>query len=324
MRILVTGGTGYIGAHTVAALIARGDSVVAVDDVVNGDMARIGNVPLVRLALDSSDAWHIVADTMRTHGVEAVIHFAARKSVEESVEKPAWYFQQNVGGLANLLLGMEDAGVHTLVFSSSAAVYGQANGSIDEDYPAQPINPYGATKLVGEQLITAATGAWPLRAVSLRYFNVAGAASRALADKGGTNLVPQIIEKLDAGLAPVIYGDTYDTPDGTCIRDYVHVVDVAEAHLAALDALAVGEAGALVERHTVLNVGTGTGTSVLEMVSSIARAAGYAGAPTIAEPRPGDAAAVVAHVERIARLTGWSARHTLDDIVTSSLATRAT
>ena len=315
MRVLVTGGAGYIGAQTVSLLTERGDDVVIVDDLSAGFPARVAGVPLAQIDLAEPSAVAAVAATMREHGTEAVIHFAARKQVGESMERPAWYYQQNVGSLANLLLAMESADVRSLVFSSSAAVYGSSEGAIDEDRPVQPINPYGATKLVGEQLIAAAAASWPLSAASLRYFNVGGAGRPELGDTEALNLIPIVLQRLDSGLPPVIFGDDYPTDDGTCIRDYIHVLDVADAHLAVLDSLSG-------PGHRVYNIGTGTGTSVKQMVTQIGLVAGSTTEPLVLDRRPGDPAVVVAVVDRIQQEVGWTARHGLDDIVRSAWESR--
>jgi len=312
MRVLVTGGSGYIGSHTVGALLARGDTVIVVDDLMTGRAARISETTIVQADLASEASVSVLTDSLVHHQIDAVIHFAARKQVGESVERPAWYYQQNVGGLANLLIAMENAGVNKLVFSSSAAVYGQANGAIGETHPTVPINPYGQTKLVGEQLISASAAAWGLSAASLRYFNVAGAGNAALADTQALNLVPIVFEAIDAGRSPVIFGSDYDTMDGTCVRDYVHVVDVAEAHLATVDWLD-GTAG-----NHALNIGTGAGTSVAEMIKEIAVVSGIDIHPELLPRRAGDPAAVVATVDRIHSTTGWRARFGLTDIVRSA------
>ncbi|MGV8857727.1 UDP-glucose 4-epimerase GalE [Rhodoglobus sp.] len=315
MRVLVTGGTGYIGAHTVRLLEARGDFVVVVDDVVTGDRDRVPGTPIVELNL-VSDCVPELVDILRNYRIDAVIHFAGHKQVGESVVKPAWYYLQNVAGIAQVLLAMESAGVHKLVFSSSAAVYGDASGEIDENAPTTPINPYGATKLIGEQLITSAARAWPLRAASLRYFNVGGAGSPELGDTQSLNLIPICFENLAAGEPPVIFGDDYDTNDGTCVRDYVHVSDVAEAHLAVLDALPARQG------NQVLNVGTGVGTSVRAMVDSIILVSGSDISAKVACRRDGDPAAVVGLVDEIRKLTGWTARYSVADIVASAWESR--
>ena len=312
MKVLVTGGSGYIGAHTVRALLERGDDVIVVDDLVTGRESRISRTPLIHTDLASEFSIPTLIDTMNNHDVEAVIHFAARKQVGESVERPAWYYQQNIGGLANLLIAMENIGVKKIVFSSSAAVYGQANGAIEETHPTEPINPYGQTKLVGEQLISASASAWGLSAASLRYFNVAGAGSAELADTKALNLVPIVFEAIEAGKAPVIYGGDYATADGTCVRDYVHVVDVAEAHLATLDWL-----DGIPGNHA-MNIGTGVGTSVKEMIDEISTVSGISVMAELRERRAGDPAAVVAVIDQIRSATGWQARFGLTEIVRSA------
>ena len=317
MRVLVTGGAGYIGAHTSHLLADRGDYVLVADDLSSGSRARVKGFPLLEVDLAEPASVAVVADAIRTHRIDSVIHFAARKQVAESVERPAWYYQQNVGSIANLILALEvEKTCSRLVFSSTAAVYGDAGGVIDESRVPAPVNPYGASKLAGEQLVEATAAAWPLSAVSLRYFNVGGSARAELADTGATNLIPIILNQLMTGQRPGIFGADYDTPDGSCIRDYVHVTDVAEAHLAVLDTLD-GHVG-----HDVLNVGTGTGTSVAGMVLALMNESDIHVEPRILPRRPGDAAEVVAAVGRIESATGWQARFTLADIVSSAWESR--
>ncbi|QYH35616.1 UDP-glucose 4-epimerase GalE [Salinibacterium sp. M195] len=315
MRVLVTGGAGYIGAHTSRLLEARGDYVLVVDDLVTGSRDRIPGIPVVEGNLANGSALQLET-LMHEHRIDAVIHFAGQKQVAESVVNPAWYYEQNVGSVAQVLLAMERAGVTKLVFSSSAAVYGDASGAISEAAQTSPINPYGATKLVGEQLITACAAAWPLRAASLRYFNVGGAGTPELGDTQALNLIPICFEQIAAGLAPIVFGDDYDTSDGTCVRDYVHVSDVADAHLAMLDALPEQPG------NTVLNIGTGIGTTVRTMVEAILAVSGSDLAVEVAGRRIGDPAAVVGVVDGIQDLTGWRARYSVSDIVESAWRSR--
>lgn len=312
----MTGGAGYIGSHVVRLLKKRGDSVVVIDDLVTGDQGRIPEVPCFQMDLADSGAPDKISGILKEYGVEAVIHFAGRKQVAESVARPAWYYQQNVGSLANVLLAMESSGVTRLVFSSSAAVYGTSEGAaLSEDTPTAPINPYGETKLAGEWLVAGAVGSLGIRASSLRYFNVAGAGWPELGDTAALNLVPMVFERLDAGLPPLVFGNDYATPDGTCIRDYIHVLDLAEAHLATLDSLSEG-----LPRHEIFNVGTGTGSSVSRMVAEILTESGASGGQEVRPRRPGDPAVVVADPSAIARSVGWTARLGLTEIVQSAWA----
>jgi len=313
VNVLVTGGAGYIGAHVVSALVSHGDHVVIVDDLVTGTAARVGDVPIVQLDLAHDTSVDLLAATLSEHNVDTVVHFAARKQVNESVQKPAWYYRENVGGLANLLLAMERVNVTRLIFSSSAAVYAAADHPLTELDLTEPLNPYGETKLVGEKLVSDSARAWGLQAVSLRYFNVAGAGSPELGDTAALNLVPMVFEKLDAGKSPLIFGGDYPTPDGTCVRDYVHVQDVAEAHLAALTGL-----DSLGSGHHLFNVGTGQGASVREIVDAILDVSGSTATAEVAPRRAGDHSTVVAAVDQIKTRLGWSARFSLDDIIRSA------
>ena len=317
MRVLVTGGSGFIGAHICRLLVERGDTPIIVDDFVSGLPHRIEGMRAHELDLAEPGATLALARVMRDEGVDAIIHLAARKQVGESVARPLWYHQQNGGSLTAVLEAMLATGVRDLVFSSSAAVYGDAAGVVTEDSPTVPVNPYGETKLAGEWLAADVARAEGLRVTSLRYFNVAGAGWPDLADTAVLNLVPMVLSSIDAGRAPEIFGDDYATADGTCVRDFVHVRDLADAHLAVLDALP-----RQAEPHRVYNVGTGTGSSVRQVVEGIRSRLTDAPAAVTRPRRPGDPAAVVADVSRIAVELGWRAQHDLDDILDSVLAAR--
>ncbi|MEU8588146.1 UDP-glucose 4-epimerase GalE [Streptomyces sp. NPDC048664] len=314
MSWLVTGGAGYIGAHVVRAMVEGGESVVVYDDLSTGDAARVpSGVPLiVGSVLDGP----LLEQALRDHAVTGVVHIAAKKQVGESVERPLHYYRENVTGLQTLLEAMEAAGVGRIVFSSSAAVYGMPDVDlVTEDTPCEPMSPYGETKLVGEWLIAAAARAHGVRGASLRYFNVAGAAAPELADTGVFNLIPMVFERLEAGEAPRIFGDDYSTPDGTCVRDYIHVQDIASAHLAAARRLAEAPEGTAL----TLNIGRGEGSSVQQMVDRILKVTGNEqSAPEVTDRRPGDPARVVASADRIRGELGWSARHDLDEMIESA------
>lgn len=321
MTTLVIGGAGYIGSHVVRLQSDRGERVIVVDDLSTGLRARVEGsdlVELVELDVTRPDAAEKLAFQLRASGADAVIHFAAHKQVGQSVAKPELYWHDNIGGLANVLAACANAEVRDVVFSSSAAVYGVPDVDlVTEDLTPAPINPYGATKYVGEWMLADAERAHGMRTVALRYFNVAGAGHPELADTAVMNLVPIVLDALDRGEQPRVFGDDYDTPDGTCIRDYVHAEDLAEAHVAALDYLR-GED----RPHRVFNVGTGTGSSVLEVLDAIARATGTEITPEIAPRRPGDPARLVCSTDRIEETLGWRATHDLDEIVTSAVQAR--
>jgi UDP-glucose 4-epimerase len=317
VTILVTGGAGYIGSHVVRLLHERGDAVVVVDDLSSGSRARAGDAPVVDLDLAAPTASHDLADVMREHDVTGVVHFAAKKQVAESVARPTFYYRQNVTGLVNLLDAMHATDVERLVFSSSAAVYGDTHEEqVREDSPTFPVNPYGETKLVGEWVARDAAAAWGLRFVGLRYFNVAGAGWPELADPGAANLVPLVMQRIEAGAPPLVFGDDYPTPDGSCVRDYIHVLDLAEAHLAALRH--AEDAGGAPGRHDVFNIGTGTGASVFEVIRAFSAVVGREIEPEVAPRRPGDPPRVVASTERAEQELGWRARLGLDTIVRSA------
>jgi len=315
MTWLVTGGAGYIGAHIVSAMHAAGESVVIIDDLSTGDASRILDTPLVHgSVLDG----HLLAETLRSGRISGIVHVAAKKQVEESVNRPLYYYQQNVEGLRVLLQAAANAGVESFLFSSSAAVYGAPDVDlVHEDTPCAPVNPYGTTKLIGERMVAEVAAVTGMRFANLRYFNVAGAAQPGLTDRGVSNLVPMVFDRLSQHLPPSIFGADYDTPDGTCIRDFVHVSDIASAHVAAARALSEGRVHAL-----TANVGRGRGVSVSEMVSTIRNVTGTAeeswSEPVVAPRRPGDPARVVASAATIEDALGWRARWGVEDMVQSA------
>ncbi|KUN61642.1 UDP-glucose 4-epimerase GalE [Streptomyces canus] len=311
MTWLITGGAGYIGAHVARAMTGAGERVLVLDDLSAGVPARLpADVPLVRgSSLDGGLLKRVLAE----HAVTGVVHLAARKQVAESVAQPTRYYQENLGGLATLLEAVAEAGVERFLFSSSAAVYGNPDVElITEETPCAPVNPYGETKLAGEWLVRAAGQAHGISTVCLRYFNVAGAATPELADTGVFNIVPMVFDRLTRGEAPRIFGDDYPTPDGTCVRDYIHVSDLAEAHLAAARHLS-GQSGDL-----TVNIGRGEGVSVREMVTVIGEVTGDR-RPAVVEPRrPGDAPVSVASAARAAGTLGWSARRGVREMIDSA------
>ncbi|MFJ9656519.1 UDP-glucose 4-epimerase GalE [Streptomyces griseoflavus] len=313
MTWLITGGAGYIGAHVVRAMAEAGEEVVALDDLSAGVPGRLpADVPLVR---GSSLDGELLKRVLAEHRVTGVLHFAARKQVAESVAQPVRYYQENVGGLATLLEAVAEAGVRRLVFSSSAAVYGDPRVDlITEDTPCAPVNPYGETKLAGEWLVRAAGRAHGISTACLRYFNVAGAATPELADTGVYNIVPMVFDRLTRDEAPRIFGDDYPTPDGTCVRDYIHVADLAEAHLAAARLLSDGA----VDGDLTLNIGRGTGVSVRELITAIGKVTGDTRPPVVEPRRPGDAPMAVASSARARELLGWAAHRSVHEMVDSA------
>ncbi|MCZ7460282.1 UDP-glucose 4-epimerase GalE [Streptomyces sp. WMMC940] len=315
MTWLITGGAGFIGSHVVKAMTEGGERVVVLDDLSTGRAERLpSGVPLEIGTVLDRDA---VDRVLRDHAVTGIVHIAGKKQVAESVAKPLHYYRENVEGMRVLLDAAVAAGVGRFLFSSSAAVYGMPDVDlVTEDTPCAPINPYGETKLAGEWLVTAVGRVHPVATASLRYFNVAGAATPELGDDGVFNLVPMVFERLTSGEAPRIFGDDYPTPDGTCIRDYIHVEDIASAHVAAARRLAADP-----DARLILNIGRGEGVSVADMVGIIQDVTGLEGVkPEVTDRRPGDPARVVASADRIREELGWSAHHEVREMVESAWA----
>ncbi len=313
MTLLVTGGAGYIGAHVVRALLADGHDVVVLDDLSTGRESVVpAGVTLVRADVSDREA---VEGALRAHAIDGVVHLAAKKAVGESVERPLHYYRQNVDGLLALLEAMDACDVRQLVYSSSASVYGTPlENPVDEAAALRPESPYGQTKVIGEWLMADAAVAHGLSFTSLRYFNVVGAGSVDIGDVGAFNLVPLALRAITSGQAPRIFGDDYPTPDGTCIRDYVHVVDLAEAHAVAVAHCAGTQAA------SVFNVGRGVGSSVRDVLSVVAEVTGSAVEPVVVARRKGDPAEVVARVDHIENVLGFTAGRDLVEMVESAWA----
>ncbi|MEU0391514.1 UDP-glucose 4-epimerase GalE [Streptomyces sp. NPDC006208] len=313
MTWLITGGAGYIGAHVAHAMAAAGERVVVLDDISTGIPERLpDSIPLVRgSVLDA----RTVARTLAEHEVTGVVHLAAKKQVGESVERPLTYYRENVHGLTVLLDAVVEAGVQRFLFSSSAAVYGVPElDLIPESAPCEPINPYGETKLAGEWLVRATGLAHGLSTACLRYFNVAGAATPELSDTGVFNIIPMFFDRITRGEAPRIFGADYPTPDGTCIRDYIHVSDLADAHLAVARRLTEPDATG----DLTVNIGRGVGVSVRELADLVGEVTGHRLDPVVEPRRAGDAARAVASVELISKELGWAASHDVRDMVASA------
>jgi UDP-glucose 4-epimerase len=312
VKLLVTGGAGYIGSHVVAEAERAGHECVVIDNLATGLQSRI-DCRLEKIDLAGGSAAEDLKELLAEEKFDSVIHLAARKQVGESVEIPERYYLDNIGGMANLLIAMRETGHRSLVFSSSAATYGMPDtDQVREDGPTTPINPYGETKLIGEWMVRNAAR-WGLRGVSLRYFNVAGTGRAGLGDTAALNLIPIAIGQLRAGKNPIVFGTDYPTADGSCIRDYVHVDDLARAHVMAVDYLEQDE-----RNFDTFNVGTGKGASVLEVLDEIKRVSGIDFEPTIGERRAGDPPRLVANVDRIEKELGFKAKFGLAQIVESA------
>jgi UDP-glucose 4-epimerase len=309
-KVLVTGGAGYIGAHVAAELLKSGYSIRIYDDFSNGLHRRVDGKFRDIVDGDMLDRVKLLA---ALDGIDAVIHIAAKKSVEESVKDPLKYYENNVGGTLNLLGAMAAKGVKQLVYSSSAAVYSPNDKeAVFEDDPTAPLSPYGASKLLAEQLISSVGSAEQISNISLRYFNVVGSNIAEFGDNSKDNLVPKVFLALKNGKRPQIYGSDYPTPDGTCIRDYIHVQDLALAHLAALKKV---ESGYISQ---VYNVGSGKGYSVKEMMDQISKSIGRDINPEVSQARAGDSPKLIASIDKIREQLGWSPKASLEEMIDSA------
>jgi len=312
VSVLVTGGAGYIGSHTVKALRAAGADVVIYDDLSAGHRraARAAGAPLEEGRIGDTAR---LREVMRAHGVDAVMHFAAWLSVSDSVRDPAGYYENNVGGAVSVLRAAADTGVKHFIFSSTAATFGDpVRTPIDESHPQQPINAYGESKLAIERALPHFERAYGIRSVSLRYFNAAGAdPDGALGEDHDPefHVIPRAIDAALGRADFTIFGVDYDTPDGTCLRDYVHVADLASAHLLSLESLRAG-AGS-----TAYNLGNGKPVSVREVVDSVERVTGRKLPDKTGPRRPGDPAVLFASSEKIRRELGWAPRYEAIDVI---------
>jgi len=305
MRILVTGGAGYIGSHMVKLLAGRGDEVTVLDDLSTGHADAVRWGALVRG--DIADV-PLVAKLFSDRGIEAVIHFAAASLVGESVADPLKYYRRNVGGTVALLQAMHEAKVARLVFSSTAAVYGDPQRlPIDEAHSTQPVNPYGSTKLAIERMLAECSQAYGIGAVALRYFNAAGADPEGeLGERHHpeTHLIPLVLQAASGRRAAIsVFGNDWPTRDGTCVRDYIHVSDLCLAHLQALEWLSRGG------RYECFNLGNGDGATVLEVIAAARQVTGKPISITEAPRRAGDPPSLVADAGKARRVLGWQPAH---------------
>jgi UDP-glucose 4-epimerase len=316
MAWLVTGGAGYIGAHVVRALVAAGLESVVLDNLSTGRREFVpADVSFVDGSITDAD---LLATLFEHHSIDGVIHLAGYKYAGESVSHPLLTYDQNVTGTITLLSAMAAAGVGRIVFSSSAAVYGTPSVDlVTEDTATSPQTPYGETKLIGEWLMRDLGSAIGLRHTSLRYFNVVGSGTDDVFDTSPHNLLPLVLNAVKDGGAPKIFGDDYPTPDGTCVRDYVHVSDIADAHVSAARALMDDK-----PLETIYNLGGGTGTSVGEIMSAVKAVTGLHFTPEVCPRRNGDPARIVADGTRASRDLGWAQRHTVESMVASAWSAR--
>ena len=311
MKVMVTGGAGYIGAHVLKALLADDHEIAVIDDFSTGRPQRLPQH--TRLFEGTIVDPRFVESALREHSTDAVVHLAAKKAVAESIANPLRYYEENVMGTHSLLKAMKAVGTPTVLFSSSAAVYGQtARGAVTEAASTNPSSPYGWTKLMCEQMIRDVAMASNMDWAALRYFNVAGAANSSLSDLGESNLIPRTFRAISLGCSPQVFGNTFPTRDGTCVRDYVHVQDVADAHAVALDN--IGKASS----SSIYNLGTGKGASVLDVLDAVKSATGVKFSHDICEIRSGDPAEVIADTSKIRSELGWRPKYDLMDIIESA------
>jgi UDP-glucose 4-epimerase len=313
-KVLVTGGAGYIGSVTAHLLKRRGYSVVVVDDLSRGYEHNIRGLPFHKLSLLETGA---LTGLLSHERVDAVVHFAAHSMVGESTRKPELYFLNNDGGSASLFSAMIEANVKRLVFSSTAAVYGSPKMvPIPEDLPFDPVNPYGESKVLVEKMLKWLDSCSGLRSIALRYFNACGAdpeSGLGEEHQPETHLIPLLIRAVVSGEPIAIFGDDYDTPDGTCIRDYIHVADLAEAHVAAIEKLLAGGAS------DAFNVGTGAGHSVLEVMHAVEQVSGRKVPYQIGPRREGDPPVLVANSDKLKRTLRWKPKFPeINDIVATA------
>ena len=313
MTVLVTGGAGYIGSHTVRLLVSQGRDVVVLDSLELGDKSRLGSVPLFQGDINDE---RIIEKICRKHDITDVVHFAAYKAVGESMDQPLRYYNNNVAGTIALVRSLLSNGVNRIVFSSSAAVYGNPESvPVTEESALRPESVYAETKSVVERFLSSCD-AIGLRSVSLRYFNAAGASADASIGEDWSmsqNLVPLVMKAILGFSGPLnVFGNDYPTPDGTCIRDYIHVDDLADAHVKALDYLSTGG------KSLACNVGTGKGTSVLDVLNLAEQVSGRKVPYNIVGRRSGDPVSVYADPTLIRALLGWKATRDVRDIISSA------
>jgi len=308
---LVTGGAGYIGAHVVKSLLENDFNVVIVDDLSTGLARKVPqNVVFEKIDIAETNK---LAQIMKSNKVEGVIHLAAKKAVGESMNNPSLYYRENIGGFISLLEAMSQAVVKRIVYSSSAAVYGTpTENKVTEKSATSPESPYGETKLVGEWLLKADEKARQIQWIALRYFNVVGAANPELGDTGVNNLVPMVFRALSNNQRPQVFGGDYATPDGSCIRDYIHVSDLADSHFIAAQKL-------MNENYCgIINIGRGQGFSVKQVMDTISEVLGKNINYEVIDRRPGDPAQTIADVTKAKRDLNWEAKNDLKSMVSSA------